>query len=359
MPHANATSLTLAAIAALFLSAFGAESCAQTPVSAPPAPDYSQTAAWAALPGQASDANDVPQGLPSPHTGDVAVFFIHPTTDLSMTISNAAYDEGGRAGEFVDHWVLKLQASVFNGCCEIYAPRYRQASLRAIITNSLEAYAAADLAYSDVARAFDAFLSRIGDRPFIIASHSQGSIHALRLLQERAIGTPLQRRLVAAYPIGLALPKAIADLGLPVCDSATQINCVVTWNSVQSGHDDPRRRNSAVIWWDGHYQPIGGRPLVCVNPLTWQPDTIAPADANLGSVYAAGVNAPIPAPEPHVTGAACENSLLGVDIRPDQAAHFHDALSATGIYHDFDYGLFYVNLRQNIAARIAAYEHLR
>jgi hypothetical protein len=81
-------------------------------------------------------------------------------------------------------------------------------------------YAAADLAYGDVARAFDHFLSVNPSGPFILASHSEGSIHALRLLQERIIGTPLHRRLVVAYVIGLALPAQIAEAGLPVCGIA-------------------------------------------------------------------------------------------------------------------------------------------
>ncbi len=326
--------------------------------AAPPAPDYAQDAAWAALPGHPGLAGDVPSGVAKTVPGDVAVFFIHPTTDYSLVIGNAPFDAGGAMRKRLDA-VLEFQTSVFNACCEVYAPRYRQASLRAITANTPEAYAADDIAYGDIARAFDVFLARIGDAPFIIASHSQGSIHAVRLLEEKIIGTPLQKRLIAAYPIGTALPRAVEQLGLPICRSPDETGCVVTGNSVATGHDDLRRRNKAVIWWDHHYQPIAGRPLTCVNPLNWRLDGTAPAADNLGGIYSDGPGKPMPAPVPGVTGAACENGLLGVDVIPSQKDHYTDILTRIGIYHVFDYGLFYMNIRANLAARIAAWHRLR
>jgi len=251
--------------------------------------------------------------------------------------------------------VLRFQASVFNGCCRIFAPRYRQASLKAITSNTPDAYSADDVAYGDVARAFREFLKRNPRGPFIIASHSQGSIHALRLLQQKVIGTSLQRRLVVAYAIGLSLPTDIASLGLPICPSGDATGCIVTWNSVWRGHDDRRRRESAVIWWQGRYQPVGGRPLACVNPLTWRRDDGAPPDDNLGAVYGAGRDVPIPAPIPQLTGAWCDDGLLGIDIPLRNRRHFRDILTLVGIYHDFDYSLFYMNLRHNVSVRIRAW----
>jgi len=320
-----------------------------------PAPDYAQASAWAAYPGRSSHAEDVPQGVARGSDAGVDVFFIHPTTYLTMAIGNAPYDAGGETGARVDTGVLKFQASVFNGCCRIFAPRYRQASLRAITRNSDAGYDAAELAYGDVARAFDAFLAASAGRPFILASHSQGSIHALRLLQQRIIGTPLQARLVAAYIVGTALPAQIEQLGLPLCRSAAATGCVITWNTVRSGHDDRRRRNDAVVWWQGRYQPIGGRPLVCVNPLDWRVDGDADAAANLGAVYSNGRGEPIPAPVVGLTGAQCEDGLLGVSIPFGERRHFSDLLSLAGIDHDFDYSYFYMNIRANALERARAY----
>lgn len=321
----------------------------------PTAPDYSSPTAWAAFPGKASHADDVPSGVRKAKSPNVPVFFIHPTTYLAMTIGNAAFD-AREPNERVDEVVLRAQATVFNDCCMIFAPRYRQASLRGVTSNSPAGYATTDLAYGDVARAFDEFLRLNPTGPFLIASHSQGSIHALRLLQEKIAGTPLQRRMVAAYAIGLALPTEITAHGLPICNAETATGCVITWNTVKRGHIDRRREEEAVIWWQGKYQPIAGRELVCVNPLNWQQNGEATASRNKGAIYGAGRPGPIPAPMKELTGAWCENGLLGVDIPMKERRYYADALTLTGVYHDFDYALFYMNIRANVAARIKAWK---
>ena len=334
-------------------------SAATVAMAAPPAPDYRSPNSWAARPGHEDTAADAPAGVASHSHDDVDVFFIHPTTDLRPVIGNAAFDAPGRADTALRNGVLRFQASVFNDCCRIYAPHYRQATLKAITTNSPDAYATADLAYSDVEAAFAQFLAQTGDRPFILAAHSQGSIHALRLLQQKIIGTPLQKRLVVAYIPGVALPLDIEKQGLPICRTAAQTGCVVSWNTVAMTHDDRRRRDDAVIWWDGHYQPIAGRPLACVNPLTWTLGGTVDGGRNPGSVHGDGPNAPIPAPVQPFEAASCETGLLGVSIKPENRRQFTDVLSLIGIYHDFDYGLFYMAIRQNAALRIATFRSTR
>jgi hypothetical protein len=342
--------LALAAALAVTLAPRGAPAA-----EIPPAPDYASPAAWAALPERPGRAADRPEGVPAATRAEAPVFFVHPTTDLSPTSGNARFDAGGEVGARVDGVVLRFQAAVFNGCCRIYAPRYRQATLHAVTANSAADYAADDLAYQDVSRAFSEFLRREPDGPFLVAGHSQGAIHVLRLLEERIVHTPLKGRLVAAYDIGVALPAAIESLGLPICRRADDTGCVISWNTVRRGHDDRRRRESAVIWWDGRYQPVAGRPLVCVNPLSWRLAADAPAAANLGAVYGEGRGRPIPPPVVALTGAWCEDGLLGVDVPLRERRHFGDLLTLTGVYHDFDYGLFYMNLRENAARRAAAW----
>jgi hypothetical protein len=246
---------------------------------------------------------------------------------------------------------------VFNACCRIYAPLYRQASLRAITGKSKAALAAEEIAYQDVARAFDAFLANIGGRPFVLASHSQGSRHLLRLLQERVIGTVLQRRLIAAYAVGVSLPRDIETLGLPICRSPEQTRCVVSWNTVAVGHDDVERRERTLIWWQGRYQSVAGHSLACVNPLSWRLDDAAPASANLGALPSAGSDGAAPSLIPGVTGARCDNGLLQVSPRADVASRFRNILTWFGSYHIYDYNLFYLNIRQNVAVRIDSYEH--
>ncbi len=177
---------------------------------APPAPDYANKESWAVWPGRASPADQIPPGI----DGTIAknpkadVFFIHPTTFLANSSWNAKYDEGDFTGTQLDQAVLRYQVSAFNGCCRMYAPRYRQATLSAFLNPGADANKSFDLAYSDVVRAFDYYLANANKgRPFILASHSQGSLHAVRLLQERdprparSSQTPrrrLRRRRIAA-----------------------------------------------------------------------------------------------------------------------------------------------------------------
>jgi hypothetical protein len=322
------------------------------------APDYSLSAAWLALPGHPNNSDNTPEGIvPGTARDRVDVFFIHPTTYLAKSFGNAPYNAGGETGARLENGVLRFQASVFNGCCRIFAPHYRQASLGAITSSDPRAIEATSLAYSDVLRAFDFYISHYNEgRPFILASHSQGSIHAMRLLQERILRGPLAKRMVAAYVIGSSLPKAIAEQGAPVCSSASDTGCVIDWNTVRSGHEDERRKERALIWWNGRYRAVGGLPVVCVNPLNWTPDGDAPASENSGSVYSGGRGAPIPAPIPHVTGADCQDGLLGVEIPWRERRHFSDILTLVGVYHDFDYSLFYMNIRSNVADRIRSYD---
>ena len=114
---------------------------------------------------------------------------------------------------------MRDQASVFNSCCDVYAPRYRQATLFAFsdtseANNGQQALAHA---YSDVAAAFEQFLQENPERPIVLAGHSQGSHHLDKLIEEHVVGTAVERRLVAAYPIGFSVDTSN---GLPVCECA-------------------------------------------------------------------------------------------------------------------------------------------
>lgn len=307
----------------------------------PAAPDYAMSDAWLSRP--ATPAHNV------------AVFYIHPTSYFAPFTRNARYDQKGLAAR-LNRASMRFQAAVFAGCCDIWAPQYRQASLKAIVTNSDAAYAVDDIAYDDIAHAFQAFVSGIRGRPFILAAHSQGSIQALRLLDQRIIGTPLQRRLIAAYLPGLALPKKIASRGLSVCQTAASTDCIVSWNTVRAGYNDRRRRQDAVIWWNGRYQPVAGRLLVCVNPVDWRPGGVVNSPGGI-SVYVVHRGGPPSSPVAALERVECQrNGLLGIIIKAKYKSHFTDFLSRTGVYHDFDYNLFFASIARNARRRIASFE---
>jgi Protein of unknown function (DUF3089) len=327
----------------------------------PPAPDYAQADTWAAWPGRPGAVNTLAPGLPAaavPVAQKVDVFFIHPTTYLTGSAPNARYDEPGMSASQIEHGVMRFQASVFNACCHIYAPRYRQAALRAFRSSSdAEAEAAFALAYSDVLRAFDYYLEHENHgRPFIIASHSQGSLHALRLVQERLAGKPLQRQLVAAYIIGYAMPLAIEQSGLPICRSASQTGCLIDWNTVKEDTTAGAREQARLVWLEERYQRVGERPLVCVNPLDWSLGGEAAASANLGSLPGVRPGEALEPLVPALTGARCAGARLEVSIPMGQRHGFANLLTLFGSYHILDYNLFYANLRVNAQQRVLAYQ---
>ena len=64
-------------------------------------------------------------------------------------------------------------------------PRYRQASPYSFMSGSENGRSARLLAYSDVRRAFNAYLAKAKpDRPFIIAGYGQGAMYGMKLLAE-------------------------------------------------------------------------------------------------------------------------------------------------------------------------------
>jgi hypothetical protein len=151
------------------------------------------------------------------------VFFVHPTSYLERAQWNAPLDDPqsrARARTF-----LRGMASPFAPASAIWAPRYRQAAFGAFLTDKPEAARAIDLAYRDVALAFDHFLQQVGpDVPIVLAGHSQGAAHVVRLLRERVAGTPLQQRIAAVYAIGWPISVAhdLPALGLPACARPTR-----------------------------------------------------------------------------------------------------------------------------------------
>jgi hypothetical protein len=338
------------------------------------APDYASEPAWAALPSRRDEADLIPAGVGDPdeqQRAPVDVFFIHPTGYLRGASWNSPIDLES-ATEENTRWMLANQASAFNGCCRIYAPRYREASIFAFLDgDGSNGFPALELAYRDVRRAFDHFIERSSEgRPFIIASHSQGTMHAQRLLEERIDGSPLYERMVAAYIIGGGLTLGVFERSyqriLP-CESALDLHCVVSWDTIgEGGYRNPE----SIVWADGKYERTVGMPRLCTNPISWSRDEQkAAASQNLGAQPIAGrfiiefwgEDEPkgiqyqgLAAPMPGHTWAQCRDGTLFVEEQVEEP--FADyTLSPGKNYHGLDYALFYLDIRENAVARVRAY----
>jgi len=122
------------------------------------APDYARAESWAALPGRPSPADFVPEGSNAARDAQVDVFFIHPTGYMKGYDWNSPLDAKS-ATEENTKWMMANQASAFNGCCNVYAPRYREVSIFTYLVAPKDVQKQAmDFAYADVARAFTYFL---------------------------------------------------------------------------------------------------------------------------------------------------------------------------------------------------------
>ena len=324
-------------------------------------PDYADSDYWAALPNKQDPADLIPAGIADDDIqgqAPVDVFFIHPTGLLSGGTWTSPLNPAS-ATEENTQWSMAYQASAFNGCCNIYAPQYREASIFSYTaTTVVERDRILDFAYQDVAAAFEHFIRHYNaGRPFIIASHSQGTHHALRLLKERIDNTPLREQLVVAYVTGSTIIGVSQDwlaglVDIKACQSASQLACINHWDTAaEEGVVIPRRGDT-----------------LCTNPLTWEASsTRGPAELHRGALPILSAfnnnrdpaNPPenvtftaLAAPLPHLTWAECRDGTLRVAA---QSSEVFAKLRPGQSYHILDYPLFYMNVRENAKLRVKTF----
>ncbi len=298
-------------------------------------PDYTQLKYWAAHPAKQDPSDTVPKPLVGIKTEKEAdVFYLHPTTLTGLRENgndNATIDDPF-INHKTDYSAILYQASAFNERARVFAPRYRQAHIGMYSEkDSVSKYRAFNTAYEDVKNAFAYYLkNENGGRPIIIASHSQGTTHAIRLLKEFFDGKPLQKQLVCAYLIGMGVKKGEYK-EIPVCTDSTSTGCFVSWRTYRKDHSDnwANRLDSSIA---------------VVNPITWKTTTeIADKKLqqgavlyNLNKVYKKTQNAQV------------EGSALWVS-HPRFPWSF---LYRSKNYHAGDINLFYVDVRKDANRRV-------
>ncbi len=340
----------------------------------PGKPDYSQQAFWAAWPETGSPAERLPAGVRrTPEADRLAdVFFLPPTT-YAGTEHWVAPPDHTETNRNTDLWPISWQASVFNGCCRVHAPRFRQATIGAYAAKDAETFhRVMDVAYQDVKAAFHHFLTRTApDRPLILASHSQGTFHLVRLVMEEVDGTPLMDRLVAVYAIGHSLTHALLEDGyreIPLCRSPTQTGCFISWDAHEADKTPSRwgDEEGDVTWNGSGYGGFGVSKRICVNPISWYADNRpSMKDHHKGAIaYVEGSNA-IDAPLPGVlisgtVSAACEQGAqsnwlwVNGDRHPSLKRAFPWSLFVRNL-RGSDYSLFWADIRQNAEDRTRAF----
>ena len=309
--------------------AFSSPSLAMPPLDTrgfPPAPDYMSMEGWLAKPA-------------SPTT-PVDVFFVYPTVlfneiDWVMDTSNPEMRLAAKA-------TLNTQAIVFKGYANIYAPMYRQMNLAGLGLSDTEASPLQNIIHSDVWRAFKHYIKYENNgRPFFLAGHSQGSMILADLMLEHWGSIGVEDNLIAALLIGWSLtPEELAsNQKVQMCDRSDQTGCVISYNTMAKG------RQSVA--------PTLKQGALTVNPLSWTMNgEMVSAEENLGAVFFDSVGEPTT--YLHFTSAQIINSGLivqpaNLDLVTVKGSHF-----PAGIYHAFDYSLFFENIKANIAERIDA-----
>lgn len=335
----------------------------------PDAPDYRLRSSWAAWPDDASPAERLPDSLvPRPNTERQAdAFFLHPTS-YGGKLSWVQPIDDAETRRSTDLGTISRQASAFNDCCRVYAPRFRQSNIMGYQEESYNQIF--DIGYQDIRSAFKHFLSETEpNSPIVLASHSQGSFQMVRLIAEEIDRTPLMDRLVAAYVIGHQLSNAVAaDLyqDVEICRTPTQFGCLISWDALEADKTPSRLADSGgqKNWNGTDYSGFAAGPSICVNPVTWTTDRqpsdrsdhvgaleawtkIADVDESLGELVVGKVS------------AYCEqgDGSNWLFVNSDRG----EKLKSQGIWayfgrnlHGSDYSLFWANIRQNATVRVAA-----
>ena len=301
-------------------------------------PDYSNLNYWSSHPLKWDPSDSIPRPLRKLKRDSlVDVFFLHPTIytgELKDNKLNADIDDAYLNAK-TDYSSILYQASIFNQHARIYAPRFREAHYGAYFQKDrAKALAAFDLAYEDVKNAFEYYLQYLNDgRPIIIASHSQGTTHALRLLKDYFENKPLQKKLVAAYVLGMGIPKDYFT-SLRMCENETQTGCICGWRTFRKD------------FLPDYVIAEKGNSFV-TNPLTWKTtDEYASRKMNKGSVLYKFNKV-----YKKTADARIYEGVLWIN-KPKFPWAF---LYKTKNYHIADFNLYYMNIKENVGQRINSY----
>ena len=290
--------------------------------------DYGNEKNWAFR----SDMHDFKKIMPKnyPYENEkktnVSVFFIHPTTLFSSEKWNA--DTSHFTNNEIIDLCLENQASVFASITDLYVPHYREMHIYSY-TDTINGIKAFNAAYQDVEASFEYFLKNKKTEKFIIASHSQGTNHAKKLINEYIYPKlKLRNELIMSYLIGMDINKNEMDIDL--CQNPIQSNCFVNWRSF----------NESYYPDDWKY----GESYISTNPITFTTDSSwSNKKQHQGILF----------PNQKIflkksISAKNEKGLLWIKLNNNLVLKKFKRNS----YHNADFNLFWVNIRQNLIQRL-------
>ena len=249
-----------------------------TPAASAPTPaknDYSKSESWLCRPGrQDACAVDLTATIVAANgkltretwaanpKAPIDCFYVYPTVSTDAT-PNSDMVAGPEELN-----VIRAQFARFGSRCRVYAPLYRQVTLTALRAFLAGRTMAIDLAlgYNDVLDAWKYYLEHDNQgRGVVLIGHSQGSLVLTQLIKNEIDGKPVQSRIISALLLGTSLPVPRGkDVGgafqhMPLCHSAKQTGCVITYASFRSNAPPPA---------NSRFGKVPGENMVsgCTNP---------------------------------------------------------------------------------------------
>ena len=298
-------------------------------------------------------------------TKDVDTFYVYATEYIMGSLEEGAPDYAtldnaemlqGVAAEYMAH------ATAYEESTNLFMPYYRQCGMPIMKkawkeTGNCEA-AISGMPYNDITAALDYYFENYNDgRPFIIAGHSQGSCMSKYVLKHYFKNHPeYYERMVAAYIIGYSVTKDELEAYpyLKFATGETDTGVIISYNTEGPKNVEQNAKTAVLL-----------PNAISINPLNWKRDeTYAPASMNMGSLVE---NEKTGDPEIGDVGADAQINLArGVVVTNAKAAPMDEesAKVAAEFFgpdgrHGDDYTLYYNNIKDNVAKRVAAYQAIK
>jgi hypothetical protein len=163
----------------------------------------------------------------------VDCFYVYPTvSDQAKQNANLHIDPEERS-------IALYQAARYSQYCRVYAPMYRQLTLKAIFDPSGITPEQQQIAYESVLNAWNKYLDKFNDgRGVIFIGHSQGSFVLRQLIADEVDPNPqLRHRMISAILLGGNVTVADgSEVGgdfqrIPACASQDQLHCVMAFST--------------------------------------------------------------------------------------------------------------------------------
>ena len=306
----------------------------------PKEPSYLKLDDWLVHPNKNSELEslDKNNGLMK-----VDVFFIVPTlfTDRkNINWNSDVYDSNFT--NILMQSSIKYQSTAWLDSGNLYSPNYRQAHFRVFDelrwkNGGEKAY---NLAYEDIKRSFEIYLENYNmGKPIIIAGHSQGSGHAIRLLQDFFDGKELKKRLVAAYLPGTKVTKD-DFFDLQLMEKPDETGGFVTWNTFKILKNDDKYNFTIEKEWL--------KDALCSNPVTWDSKKNTDLTDHKGLLFLNG--------KIFSNALRIDNVDKGVFLKTPKLGFIKTILlSSLKDYHKADINLFWEDIRQNSILRVKSF----